>query len=364
MVAQASPSSAPQPVVEGESVARVTQNDATLEAKIDPESQDHYPGVYYQFQLVKNPSEYLPDLVCSEWGVVQPLGHHGCLDPPGDAPSGFIPLRFLEGGSEGRAVSQSLGAAGITLEPGTTYHYRVLAARAKVEEDTTDWELPVVAGSDQTFTTPPAGSTPAIDGVSVSHLTPTDAMLEAQIDSEGLSTSYEFRLWSSPCSHHSDGCEFVVEIPLPTGLLLGSFVDQGVSLDLNSVGVTLGGGEYGFSVRATSAAGSTVASGGTFEAPEGVFEPLHATTSPSSDTGQPDSSYGGGQPSGSTGSSAPVSSHATPGLAPGPKLGTLGFSAHRSAQKLAKALKACERKPKGKRAACKKQARRRYGAKA
>ncbi len=248
--AQAIESEPPLPVVQSESVSRVSQNGATLEAKIDPESQTRYPGVDYQFQVVENTSEYLPDLVCSEWGVVKPAGYHGCLDPP-DTPRGAIPLSFILGGIEGEPVSLDLASVGVILRRSTTYHYRVLAARAKLEEDTIDWEVPIVAGSDQTFTTPPLPSTPSPPG-----------------------------------------------------------------------GTGSGGSDGG---------------------------------------GQP--AGGGGMTSGS--SSPGISLLATPAaLTPGPKVAkTLKPTAPTNAQKLARALKACKRKPKGKRAACARQARKRYGTK-
>ena len=56
-----------------------------------------------------------------------------------------------------------------------------------------------------------------IDSVSLSNLTSSDATLEAQIDTEGLPTSYEFKMWSSPCSKHGSGCELLIDVPLPAG---------------------------------------------------------------------------------------------------------------------------------------------------
>jgi hypothetical protein len=204
--------------------------------------------------------------------------------------------------------------------------------------------------------------------VSLSHLTPTDATLEAQIDTEGLSTSYEFQLWSSPCSHKGDGCELLIDIPLPTGLLLGSFLPQNVSLDLNSAGVTLGGGEYGFSVAATNKAGSTSKSGGIFEAPPGVIDPPPPSPGISPSPGassQPAGSSASNQPAGS-GDSSSSSSSPSSSI---PSIGVLGAQAAKTtkhtsltkSQKLANALKACEKKPKRKQAVCEKQAEKRYG---
>lgn len=266
----------------------VTATDATLLATIDPGEAQY--GVYYQFQIVKDPSEYPPGVVCP--GITLPPGYTSC----GPLPLQHIgiPIGFIAAGSTAQGVSQDLAAAGVALQPGTTYHYRVIAVRRVLTEDTLEWEGPLIEGPDRTFTTPPAAA-PVIDSVSISHLTPTDATLEAQIDTEGLPTSYQFELWYSPCSHHGVGCELMIEIRLPSGSLLGSFVDQSVSLDLGSAGVTLGSGEYGFSVRATNAVGSVSADGQTFEAPPGVVDPPAPGNQPVGG-GQPATTSGGGQP--------------------------------------------------------------------
>lgn len=211
------------------------------------------------------------------------------------------------------------------------------------------------------FTYGPSGG-PSIESESVSHLTPTDATLEAQIDTEGLPTLYQFRL-SSICGGKG-ACLVVIGYPLPSGLLLGSFIDQSVSLDLNSAGVTLEpGGTYSYSVSATSSAGTTESSVQTLTTPEDWVEPLSATTSTPSGSDQPTGSNGSsGQPSGSGGSSSSSS--------PPPSVGVLGTHVAKTtelepltkAQKLMKALRTCEKKPKDKRAACEKQTRKQYGA--
>ena len=180
---------------------------------------------------------------------------------------------------------------------------------------------------------------PSIESESVSNITPTDATLEANIDTEGLPTLYQFRL-SAICGGRG-ACLVVINYPLPSGLLLGSFIDQSVSLDLNSAGVTLQpGGTYSYSVSATSTAGTTESSVQTLTTPEDGVEPLSTTTSP--------------QAAGSGGSS----SSSTPGVqSPGTGPGeTIKLKSLTNAQKLAKALKTCEKKPKDKRAVCEKQA--------
>ena len=266
------------PAVESTWVSGVSQDDATLDAVIDPE--DASVGAYYQFQVVTSTGEFLSEIACPPEADWRPLdGCDGTLTPSA------LPIGFIDHSTEGRSVSLDLAAAGVTLQPDVTYRYRVLVARKVPTEDTLQWEGPAVVGPEQTFTTLATRPAPAVESVSVSHLTSTDATLEAQIDTEGLPATYQFDLWSSPCSKHGDGCELILPIALPSGLLLGSFVSQSVSLDLNSAGVTLGAGEYGYSVTATSTGGSTHGPWQELEAPLGVIDPLSPATpsSPSSD---------------------------------------------------------------------------------
>lgn len=143
----------------------------------------------------------------------------------------------------------------MTLHPGWEYRYSVEATNSSG----------TATDPSQNFTT---SSHPSIESESLSHLTSTDATLEAEINTEGLETTYQFKMWESPCSHRGSGCELIMNVPLPSGKLLGSFVSQSVSLDLNGAGVTLTpGGEYGYSVTATNAAGSVEGSWHQFEPP-------------------------------------------------------------------------------------------------
>ena len=179
----------PEPSIEGESVSYVTQNDATLEARINPEGLPH--GVDYQFQVVKNTSEYLPELVCAEHGVVQPVGHDGCLDPP-RWPPGAIPLGEIPGGSEGQRVSLDLATAGVALKPNTTYHYRVLAAESLNGEDGVLWEPPAEIGSDQTFTTLPPSTPPSEVVTEPAEATRNGYKLRGKLNPDGLPTTYYY----------------------------------------------------------------------------------------------------------------------------------------------------------------------------
>jgi hypothetical protein len=311
------PASAPS--IQGESVSNITPTDATLQAQINPE------GLETTYEV------WVGALPC-----VEEAGPERCEE---DKIVGTIPAGF-----SAQQVSVDIAKASHQLKPNSPYLY---SFRATNMDGTT-------YGANNEFKTA-AESPPVIDSVSVSHLTPTDATLEAQINSEGLSTLYQFRLTYTRCRECMSP---TYNIPLPSGLLLGSFQDQSVSVDLNSVGVTLKPGFYEYSLSATSTGGSIEAHGGSFEPPLGVLDPPIPGASPLSDAGQPAVSNGGAQPAASGGSA----SSSTPDLkSPGlqvPKITKL--KALTNGQKLAKALNACKNKPKGKQAACKKQAHKKY----
>jgi hypothetical protein len=161
VLAVASPASASPPVVEGESVSEISSSDATLEAVVDPGELE--AGAYYQFQLVAEPSEYWPEVTCPEQDPEAPemqcLGPYGTVGGPSPEAEiqrrpGDLPTVRLAGGSGGVAVALQLSTIGRQLQPGTTYHYRVIAVEAAPSVDTIVWEPPPTYGADQTFTTP------------------------------------------------------------------------------------------------------------------------------------------------------------------------------------------------------------------
>jgi hypothetical protein len=295
------------PTIESESVVHVGSTDATLQARIGTAGVED--GTVYQFQVVADPSEYLSEIVCPETSMwLHPW--LSCGTPtPGALPIGLIP-NFLVGPAASTPVFVDLAAAGMKLKPGTAYHYRVLAAKRVPSEDTLEWESPPVYGPDQTFTTLRETKAPAIESVSVSHLTSTDATLEAQIDTEGLPTFYQFHLTHSSCR----ACEDIAyEIPLPFGLLLGSFQSQSVSLDLNAAGVTLGPGFYEYSLSAINEAGETEAQGGSFEPPEPVAQPQGSQVTPGPVSEEPTVPIVPGRTPGH-GAGAPAGRPAPPGV--------------------------------------------------
>jgi hypothetical protein len=308
----ASAQAASAPSIESESVSNLTSTDATLEAQINPGGLE----TSYEFRLETPECQMMagpgPMLGCELVGA------------------GKIPP-----GSSTATVSTDIAKTWQKLTPNTTYLYVVFAKNAVGSAE---------GRHEGSFTTPPTGTAPVIDSVSLSHLTPTDATLEAQLNTEGLSTLYQFQLWYRHCRECMSP---TYNIPLPSGLLLGSFEAQSVSLDLNSAGVTLKPGFYEYSLSATSTGGTTAAS---FEPLEEVVQPLNSTPSPS-----PQPTTG---PAPSTGQSTITSGATGPNnLTPPPATKLLT-----NAQKLTISLRTCKHKPRKQRASCGKQARRRYGA--
>ncbi len=128
------------PTIESESVANVTEHDATLQAMIDPNGR--YTG--YEFQIDTNsrydlsgpvcPFELPGYAVCEAIRVGEPLPA-GLVEPEPE---------YLPATSAAQSVSLDLASIGAVLAPGTTYHYRVIAANGG---------SPTIQGPDQTFTT-------------------------------------------------------------------------------------------------------------------------------------------------------------------------------------------------------------------
>lgn len=247
------------PSIESESVSGISPTSATLEAMINPQSTER--GAYYQFQLAEDPSEFAPEFTCPTEGF--PAHSSLCLGIT--AQEGALPISMISAGASDQAVSLDLENIGVTLELGTTYYYRVIAARIVPTEDTIKWEEPTVFGAAQSFTASEATGAPIVEAESVSNLTSTDATLEATINPRGLETTYEFLLWESACGPE---CESITNIPLPSATLPASSVGKEVSLDLNSAGVTLTpGAEYGYSVAASNSEGVDEVEGEIFYAP-------------------------------------------------------------------------------------------------
>jgi hypothetical protein len=146
-------SAAVPPSIESESASNITPTDATLEAQINP--GDAPGGVYYQFQIASNLGEYVSEIVCPPEPSSGPA--HPCI---GAHSSGALPIGFIAAGSGPSSVSLDLAGTDMKLQPGTSYQFRVLVAKAVQTEDTIEWEAPSIVGDVQAFTTPPNPTPP------------------------------------------------------------------------------------------------------------------------------------------------------------------------------------------------------------
>jgi hypothetical protein len=199
------------------------------------------------------------------------------------------------------------------LTPGTTYHFAVVAANA----------VGTTIGPDMTFTslapTPPL----AVTGEPVG-ITPTSATLTGAVDTRGLQTEVSFEFGSTPA--------------------LGSLEQASV----------IAGSESGTTVAISTAFGSYLQPGTTYyyravaSNPDGTSQGTLKSFTTSSFPALPTI---GSQPLLALPPAAPPTK--TSGTTPTKKRLT-------TAQKLAKALKACDKKPKSKQAACQKQAHKKY----
>ncbi len=250
------------PKIESTVAYQLTETAATLEAKINPEGLPGERGAYYQFEVVANTTEYSPEIVCPVQEI-WPLGLDGCIGTHAEA----LPIGFIERGTGGSYVHVDLAKAGVTLTPGTTYHYRVLAARAKQTEDTLEWEAPAVIGPDQTFTTLTPGTPPGIEGETASNITSNDATLEAKIDPEGLATTYEVYLEAPSCQNDKrvEACEASGGVPIAKGSVPAGSAAQTVSVDVAATGRSLSPNTIeGYRVVASNSAGTSYGGEKTF----------------------------------------------------------------------------------------------------
>ncbi len=231
-----------------------------------------------------------------------------------------LPLSAGDAGEGSATVSESAELSG--LEPDTTYHYRIVASNDNANG--AGGAPQVVYGQDRTFTTvatPPMLQAPVLGAV-----TQSAATITAMLDAEGLQTHWELRV----------GAEQGNLSPQAAGDLNG-FGAQ--SLTLN-VGALVAGSVYYYKLLAFNADGSVQSGEGTFTTLPAALVQTHASQSFAL-LGLPNIAF-------------PVEEAGTSTIAP---------KQLTNAQKLANALKACRKKTaKGRRAACEKQAHKKYEA--
>jgi hypothetical protein len=131
-------------------VTGITPIDATLNAEINPNGL--LTGYKLQIDTTGNFAFFQTDsCLLHTQGVM-------CAEVVVDGdplPPGLVQPEEarLPAGSETQNVSVTLSSIGATLQPGTTYHYRAVAANG----------LEIVRGPHQTFTTPLAGGPPIVE---------------------------------------------------------------------------------------------------------------------------------------------------------------------------------------------------------
>jgi DNA-binding beta-propeller fold protein YncE len=130
----------PKPSVESESVSDITEHDATLRATIN--THDVYTGYWFQidtnssynFTQADCPFKFPGRVECESITDGEPLPA-GLVEPHPE---------YIPAGAGIQTVSLDLANIGASLQPGTSYHYRVIASSGEG----------IVEGADQTFLTP------------------------------------------------------------------------------------------------------------------------------------------------------------------------------------------------------------------
>lgn len=134
------------PSIDGESVADVTEHDATLQAQIDP----HGEYIGYEFQVDATGAFDFAGPACPF--RIPGFAECEAIIAGGETLPGGVPPgpEYLAGGEGDQSVSLDLASIGASLQPDTTYHYRVIATAGG----------PIIDGADQTFATPGPPSAP------------------------------------------------------------------------------------------------------------------------------------------------------------------------------------------------------------
>ena len=137
------------------------QNDATVEAQINPE------GLETTYEL------FMPEDPCNV--PMECIRVHVVLA------QGSIPATATD-----ESISLDLASKHVSMEAGEQYGFVIIAKNSAgtVERHYSFRTLPKNAAA------------PSIDSESVSNVSEHDATLEAQINTEGLETSYQFHLWA------------------------------------------------------------------------------------------------------------------------------------------------------------------------
>jgi len=237
----------------------------------------------------------------------------------------------------------SIEVTGLRL--GETYRYRLVAENAKG----------TARGNVLTFTVMHAFPA-SVGSESVSNLTEYGATLEAQVNPHGEDGSYR-TTW---VFEYGTSTAYGQSIPTPAGLFnseecryeeivpCGINTPQPVSESLTGLAPAT---TYHYRIAATNTWGTSYGEDQTFTTTSSRARPLGGEPEPT----------GGGIQSGTSSTGSQGGSSGTPGgKPPGSSDKTVTPKVLTRGQKLAKALKQCQKEPKHKRAECKKQAHKKY----
>lgn len=221
---------------------------------------------------------------------------------------------------QGEGIKVSAEVSG--LMPSTRYTYCLVATSASSE----------TPGSELSFMT--LGAAPVVEGESAESITQTAVTLQAQINPNNQGTSYAFE--------YSDRESLVGATTTFSGYMAAGLEDQQVAIPVT--GVLVPHTTYFYRVTATNATGTSEGPLKSFTTP--VLPPVSVPSE------GPSASQGGSlaPPPSTNGQGTPAAPPSTTKLT--------------MAQKLAKALKACRKKPGRRRAGCQRWARRTYVIKA
>ena len=175
------------PIIDGVSTAGVSASGVSLQAQVNPNGQE----TTYHFEYVDDAS-------------FQSTGFTGATSVP-------VPDGDLGAGPGDQPVQQDLTG----LQLATDYHYRVIASNSDA----------TVTSAPQTFTTLPAVQ---IDASSAREVTSTSATLDAQVNPDGITSTYHFQ-YVSGASFQASGYSTATSIPTPPGDLGSGVGDVTVS---------------------------------------------------------------------------------------------------------------------------------------
>jgi hypothetical protein len=193
-----------RPIVTTDQPTGATESEVTLTGRIEPAGRGNITSCYFEYGFDKSYGSTVP---CTP-------------DPSKEHP--------FEGPTE---VTATLTG----FSPGTQDHYRLVASNATGA---------AAAGADQTFiTTQP----PAIDGLVSSNLTATSADLSAQVNPNGLDTTYHFE--------YGPTTDYGQSSPVPNGTITASNSDRFIEVHLSGLIPNV---VYHYTLVAENADGTTI----------------------------------------------------------------------------------------------------------